>query len=513
MANNRIGIMIIRQVIRLYTQGKKKYYISRNLGIARNTVDKYLAGFISHELDWDDIIKMSDKQLMKLFEAPNPPPSQRYIGLDDEFKSLEKLLGKPGQTRHAYWLEYIKRKPDGYSRSQFGDLFRQWQKKSKPTLSIDHKAGDKLYIDYAGKRLHTVDLLTGELTPVEVFLATLGFSQMTYVEASESQKKENLVKSLENALWYFEGVPQVVVPDNLKSAVKRARRHEPEINDTFQDFALHYHMHVLPARVRKPQDKSLVEIAVKLVYQRIYTELRNKVFYSIPELNAAIWELLDRYNKMNFFRREYSRYQVFHEVEKIHLKPLPQEKYEIRKYHLGTVHKNCHVLLSVDQHYYSVPHNFIGKKVKIKYTEEEVWIYYQYELVAYHQRDKTKYGKTTNTEHLTKAHQAYLLRGPEEYLERAKEIGENTYQLIEKVLARTLYLEQNFQSCQGILQLSRKVGPERLEMACKRALAYDKPSYTTIQTILEKGLEKTGEETKIIKLPGHDNIRGNKYYK
>ena len=336
---------------------------------------------------------------------------------------------------------------------------------------------------------------------------------MTYVEASPSQKKEELVKSLENALLYFEGVPQVVVPDNLKSAVKKARRHEPEINETFQDFALHYRMHVLPARVRKPQDKALVEIAVKLVYQRIYLELRTKVFYSLPELNAAIWELLDRYNKMNFFRREYSRYQVFHEVEKMHLNPLPEEKYEIRKYHLGTVHKNCHVLLSIDQHYYSVPHNFVGKKVKIKYTAEDVWIYHQYEQIAYHKRGKTKYGKTTNTDHLTKAHQAYLLRGPEEYLERAKEIGKNTHQLIEKVLARTLYLEQNFQSCQGILQLSRKVGLERLEMACKRALSYDTPSYTTIQTILEKGLEKAGGETKIIKLPGHDNIRGKKYYK
>ncbi len=513
MANNRIGIMIIRQVLRLYNHGKKKYYISRNLGISRNTVDKYIAGFISHELNWDEINIMSDKQLMKLFEPPEAPPSQRQAGLIEEFKTLEKMLGKPGQTRHVYWLDYIKRKPDGYSRSQFGDLFRQWQKQSKPTLSIDHKAGDKLYIDYAGKRLHIVDRYTGETTPVEVFLATLGFSQMTYVEASESQKKENLVKSLENALLYFDGVPQVVVPDNLRSAVKKARRHEPEINETFQDFALHYCMHVLPARVRKPQDKSLVEIAVKLVYQRIYCELRNRVFYSLSELNAAIWELLDRYNKMNFSRREYSRYQVFHEVEKMHLNPLPQEKYEIRKYHLATVHKNCHVLLSEDQHYYSVSHSFIGKKVKIKHTAEEVWIYHHYEQIAYHKRDNTKYGKTTNKEHLTKAHQAYLLRGPEEYLERAKEIGENTYQLIEKVLARTLYLEQNFQSCHGILQLSRKVGNERLERACKRALAYDRPSYTTIQTILEKGLEKANEETKIIKLPGHDNIRGKKYYK
>lgn len=284
--------MNIRQIIRLYSQGNGKRFISRQLGISRNTVETYIAGFLGHDLSWQDVEKMSDHELNKLLEGPAPEPVPRQIGLDEEFKALEKALGRPGQTRQAYWLDYINRKPDGYSISQFCDLFRRWRKQTKPTLSIDHKAGDKLFIDYAGKKLSFVDPKTGEVVYVEVFLATLGFSQMTYVQASLSQKKEELVRCLENALLFFGGVPQAVVPDNLKSAVKKARRYEPEINETFQDFALHYGMHVLPARVRKPQDKALVEIAVKLVYQRIYSELRDQVFYSLDELilqSGACW--------------------------------------------------------------------------------------------------------------------------------------------------------------------------------------------------------------------------------
>ncbi|MBT7465902.1 MAG: IS21 family transposase [Bacteroidetes bacterium] len=513
MANKRIGIMDIRQIIRLYSQGNGKRFISRQLGISRNTVETYIAGFLGHDLTWQDVEKMSDHELIKLIEGPAPEPVPRQIGLDEEFKVLEKALGRPGQTRQAYWLDYITRKPDGYSLSQFCDLFRRWRKQTKPTLSIDHKAGDKLFIDYAGKKLSYVDPQTGEVVYAEVFLATLGFSQMTYVEASLSQKKEELVRCLENALLFFGGVPQAVVPDNLKSAVKKARRYEPEINETFQDLALHYGMHVLPARVRKPQDKALVEIAVKLVYQRIYSQLHDQVFNSLDELNTAIWVLLEIYNRKHFAGRDYSRFDVFGEVEKQYLAPLPLERHEIRRYYVGTVHKNCHVLLPGDQHYYSVPHEKVGEKVKLKYTQDEVWIYHHYEQIAYHKRDRSKYGKTTITEHLTKAHQGYVLRGAEEYLVRAQEIGEYTFRLIEKVLDRTKYLEHNYQSCQGILQLRKKVGSERLDLACRRALDYGVYNYKMVLSILEKGLEQPGEETKVIRLPGHNNIRGNKYYK
>lgn len=513
MANQRIGVMKIRQAIRLFTQGKKKFFISRHLGLSRNTVDKYVAGFLNSELTWDQVDKMSDHQLMGYFKLPEEPPSPRRDGLEDEYKRMEKLLGKPGQTRQACWMEYMQRNPNGFSYSRFCEYFRNWQKQSKPTLSIDHKAGDKVYIDFAGKRLTITDKTTGEIKPAEVFLSVLGFSQMTYMEAIESQKKEDLIRAAENAFLYYEGVPQVIVPDNLKSAVKKPTRYEPEINETFQDFALHYQTSVLPARVRKPQDKALVEIAVKLVYQRIYRELGKQVFHTLEELNAAIRKLLVAYNRRPLSNRDYSREDVFLEVEKEYLAPLPVERYELRKYIMATVHKNCHVLLPVDQHYYSVPYRYLQEKIKIKYTSEEVWIYYQYEVIAYHKRDRARYAKTTVLEHLTKAHQAFLNRGPEEYLAQGEAIGENTLKMIQKVLERTKYLEHNYQSCQGIILLERKVGRERLELACKRALEYQVYNYKMVQSILEKGLEKAGEETKVIRLPGHENIRGNQYYK
>ncbi len=513
MANNRIGIMKIRQTIRLYSQGKAKYYIHKHIGIARATVDTYVSKYLQSGLCLEEIEKMSDKELISLFELPKTPIGDRDMDLPDEYKQLEKRLGKPGETRHTYWLEYIKRKPDGYCYSQFCRNFRKWQKQSKPTLLIDHKAGEHMYIDYAGKRLHITDKQTGEITPVEVFLATLGFSQMTYVQASMSQKKEDLVVCVENALLFFGGVPQVVVPDNLKSAVTKPHRYEPQINETFQDFALHYGLHVAPARVRKPQDKALVEISVKLVYQRIYSALRGQTFYSLDELNAAIFDLLQDFNKKQFSNRDYSRSDIFEEVEKQYLNPLPEQRYEIRKYHIGTVHKNCHVLLPIDQHYYSVPHQYIREKVKIKYTSEGVWIFHQYELIAYHKRDTTRYGRTTDIKHLSKAHQAYLTRGAEEYQSQAKKIGENTLALINKVLERKMYLQQNYESCQGILRLEKKVGASRLEMACQRALEYQIYSSTMVQNILEKGLEQSPADEAAALLPGHENIRGNKYYK
>lgn len=513
MANKRVGIMKIRHAIRLYCQGKKKYYIHRNLGISRVTVDKYIAAFQELGISLEQVEQLSDKELMTLFESPKLPLTADQSALANEFKTLEKLLGKPGQTRHTFWLEYIGKNPGGYCYSQFCKHFRQWQKHSKPSLFIDHIAGDKLYVDYAGKRLHITDKETSELRKVETFVATLGFSQMTYVEASESQKKEDLVKSSENALIFFGGSTQAIVPDNLKSAVKKPRRYEPEINETFQDFALHYGLHVVPARVRKPQDKALVEIAVKLVYQRIYSQLRGKTFYSIDELNAAIFDLLDKYNRRPFKNRDYSRHDVFEEVEKHYLNPLPEKRHEISRYQLCTVHKNCHVLLTPDQHYYSVPEQYLGQRVKIKYTTDKVWIYHDYELVASHKRDRRRYLKTTIISHLPKAHQEYLSIGSRDYISKAHEIGPATEELIKKVLDRKMYMQQNFDSCNGILRLESKVGPESLELACKRALEYQQYSSTAVHNILEKGLEKTDIDFESIELPDHENIRGNNYYK
>ena len=513
MANKRISIMKIKQILRLYTQGKSKKSISAQLGISRNTVKNYIAVYNKSKLTFDNISQLSDIELATLFEPTIKEVPVRRQALKEEFIKLEKELKKPGSTRMQYWLEYSSNNPEGYSYSRFCVNFQTWLKESNPSLHIEHKAGDKMYIDFAGKKLHIVDKITGEIKDVEVFVSVLGCSQLTYVEAVLSQQKEDFVQCVENALWYYQGVPQAIVPDNLKSAVIKTNRYEPILNETFEDFALHYQTNILPARVRKPKDKSLVEGAVKLVYQRIYRHVQDKTYYDLEQLNKAIHELLQQYNEVPFSRRDYSRMDIYQEIEKQQLIQLPDEKYEIQKYALGTVHKNCHVYLSEDKHYYSVPFEFISKKIKVKYTSKKVWIYYKYEQIALHNREKIRYGYTTKKEHLPTSHQFITEWNPEKFIQWAESIGPNTSGMIQQVLKRKQYPEQNYRSCLGILQLSKKAGAQRLEQACARAMDYQIYNYSIIKSILEKQLDQMQEQAVEISLPDHNNIRGNKYYK
>jgi transposase len=391
--------------------------------------------------------------------------------------------------------------------------YRQWLKQTNPSLHIEHKAGDKVYIDFAGKKLQIVDKATGEIKAVEVFVSVLGCSQLTYVEAVMSQKKEDFIQCIENAFWYYDGVPQVIVPDNLRTAVKKANLYESLLNETFEDFVLHYQTHALPARVRKPKDKSLVEGGVKIVYQRIYRYLRDQMFYSLEDLNKAIRDLLQTHNNRQFKGRDYSRLDIYNELEKQYMKPLPASKYEIRQYAVGTVHKNCHVYLSTDKHYYSVPYQYIGKKIKIKYTSKNLFVYYKYEEIAIHLRDKTRYGYTTVRSHLPAEHQFVTDWNPERFIKWAEAIGPNTSRLIQHMLNRKQYPEQNYKSCLGVLHLEKKAGQQRLENACLRALDYQMYNYSIVKRILEKGLDLLEEKQLDIALPEHNNIRGNNYYK
>ena len=504
--------MRIKQMLRLYTKGKSKSYISENLGVSRNTIAKYISIFDTTGLSYCMLKKMTDIELISLFEPSIKELSPRREHLQEEFKSLDKYLKKPGSTRLNYWEDYCTRNPDAYSYSRFCRSFSNWLKRTNPSLHIEHKAGDKMYIDFTGKKLQIVDKVTGEIKPVEVFVSVLGCSQMTYVEAVMSQKKEDFIQCVENSMWFYDGVPEAIVPDNLRSAVKKADRYEPQLNETFEDFALHYQTHVLPARVRKPKDKSLVEGAVKIIYHRIYRHLRKKVFYSLQELNKEILDLLQIYNTINFRGKDYSRNDVFVDLEKHYLLPLPKEKYEIRKYALGTVHKNCHVYLSADKHYYSVPYQYIGKKIKIKYTTNSVWIYHNYEEIAIHTRDKTRYGYTTIKEHLPSSHQYITDWNPKYFIEWAEAIGPKTSELIQHILNRKRYPEQNYKSSMGVLYLEKKVGQDRLENACSRALDYKIFNYNIVKRILVKKLDLMDDKQLEVNLPHHNNIRGNNYY-
>ena len=314
--------------------------------------------------------------------------ADRRAPLDAFFPYVEKELQRTGVTRHLLWQEYQRRDTPRISYARFCVHFRQWQQQQQVTMHLEHKAGDKLMVDFTGKKLYVVDPTTGEVRSAEVFVAMLAASQYTYVEAVADQTLGSFLKALENALYFCGGVPQAIVPDNLKAAVTKANRYEPLLNQTIEDFSYYYATVIVPTRPYKPRDKALVEGAVKIVYTRIFAPLRDQAFTSIGALNKAIRPLLDTYNNLSFKGRQQSRWERFTGLEQSVLQPLPRQRYEYKKFAKATVYKSSHVWLGEDKHYYSVPYRYISKKVRISYTTSLVEVYYQHERIAAHPRQK-----------------------------------------------------------------------------------------------------------------------------
>lgn len=514
MANKTISMSKIRHLLQLYSQGRSKLLISEQTGIARNTVKKYLRAFADSGLSFEELNELSDKDLEDLFIQPEAQPvNSRIQMLFDLFPALDKELRKRGITRQILWLRYKEQHPDGLGRSQFSHYFALWKKQVNPTMHMEHKAGDKMYVDFAGDKLQFVDPQSGEVRDVEVFVSVLGASQFTYAEAVMSQQKEDFIGACENALYYYGGVPAAIVPDNLKAAVTKSSKYEPVLNETFADFARHYNTAILPARSYKPRDKALVENAVRIIYQRIYTKLKSRVFHTLDELNTALREELDAYNNILLTGRNYSRRQQFEEIERNTLLPLPTLRYEMKKPAFVTVMKNGHVCLQADKHYYSVPYRFIGKKVKLMYSRHSVEIFYRYERIALHKRLKSTYQYTTDKEHLASSHRFVSDWNPEKFIGWAASIHEDVKLYIIKILDRKQHPEQAYKSCVGILSFAKKVGDERLIKACQRALNYGIYNYKTIQKILENKLDAQPQEpVEQLQMPLHENIRGEGYY-
>jgi len=515
MANQSISIIMIKEIIRLKEQGYSHKSIREILNISRTTVIKYVKRIEATGLPIKELLKMEDSELYGLFiNEQCHDKERRYAIAEDYFAYVRKELKRTGVTRWILWAEYKNKYPDGYSYSQFCYHLQQWFDHKESWLHMDHKAGDKMFIDYAGKKLQIIDKATGEIMDVEVFIAILGASQYTYVEAVENQTLESLIRSVENAFWFFQGVSRAVVPDNLKSAVTRSSKYEPTLNERFADFSKHYNTTVLPTRSYKPKDKALVEGAVKIVYHRIYAALRNRIFYSLQELNNAIRELLQKYNTIIFQGRDESRYDLYMELEKSALGELPAQKYELKKYKLAKVQKNCHVYLGEDKHYYSAPYKYIGKTVKFVYSATMVEICYNYQRIASHKRDYMKYGYTTDHSHLPERHRYILEWNPDFFRKKASVIGEPVEELIRQLLNSKTHPEQGYKSCQGILSFAKKFGNKRLNNACSRALEYQAYNYNVVKNILEKGLDLVEDENTIqqVTIPFHPNIRGSKYF-
>lgn len=506
----------IREIIRLHCMGGlSQRSISRATKCSRPVIAEYIQKFVQSGLTYKEIQNLSDSDLLSNLNCTKKEHSDRYKRLYDLFPGFKIELAKTGVTMQVLWHEYKEENPDGYSYSQFCYHYQMYKETFKTSMHLDFKAGERLFVDFTGKKLEIIDGKTNKVQEVEVFVGLLASSQYTYVEAVANQKQENLARCTENALWYFGGVPESITPDCLKSGVTRYHRYEPDINPLYADFARHYDTVIFPARPGKPKDKALVEGAVKIVYTRIFAKLRHMTFYSIQELNQAIFKLLEEYNSIPFQQLKTSRAQLFEQSEKKALKPLPLDLYSLKSFLKLKVNYQYHIFLSKDKHYYSVPHQYIHKNVEVRYSDRSVEIYYDNLRIASHVRDDTPKGYTTIAEHMPHSHQKQLEKGTwtdERFINWAASIGFNTKKVIEIILGQRKYSPQAYNTCMGILNQSKKYSAQRLEKACRKALYLGSISYKTIQNILKNNLENEEEPDLFSALPEHNNIRGPKYY-
>lgn len=508
----------IKQILRFTQQGKSIKYIARSLSVSRNTVRKYLSLQQASGQPVEELLQLEDHALQQALQPTNPSAAegdQRYQVLLESYDYFCGELHRTGVTRWLLWSEYRQSHPGGYCYSQFCKHLQDLgQARNLTMANLPHPPGEQTYIDFAGKYAEYVDPATGEVHQVPVLVLTLGYSQYSYVEAIESQAGEDLVYGLRRGFSAFGGVTNVLIPDNMKTAVTKTDRYEPGINRLFEDLANHYNTAVMPARPRRPKDKPLVESAVRDVYRHVFAPLRNRTFYSLEELNQGIAGQLRIWHDRRFQGTEESRRQRFEQAEQPALQPLPDEPFQIKKYATLTIRNNCHIQIREDRHYYSAPYGYARKKVQVIYTPDRVQIFCQSTLIAAHQRDRTPYGYTTVKEHLPENHRHWLDRGPGWYRSRAHRISEEVGRLIECILASKTYPEQTYRSCDGILGLHRKVGSELLTEAARIALELDCCTYSFVNRLIQNGMAKSAcaSPPDPGELPAHDNIRGKTYF-
>ncbi len=501
----------IREIIRLNEAGLSDRMIHRALFVSRPVVKEYVEKIRSAGLDYTTIRDMADETLLEVIEG-RKSASERYQNLSNLFSHVSKELMRPGVTLQCVWQEYRAEHPDGYSYSQFCYHFQVWRSASELSMHIEHKVGDKMFIDFAGKKFEIIDKKTGELKEVETFVSVLGASQYTYVEAVATQKKEDVIKATRNAFRYFGGVTSAVVPDCMKTAVTKPDKYEPDINPEYSDFARHYQTVILPARPNRPKDKALVENAVRIVYMWIYAALRDRIFHSLEELNFAIRQELEKYNAKPMQKFGISRKALFEQIEKQTLAPLPTEPYIIRRFKSLKVQFNYHIYLSEDKHHYSVPYRCRTRQVRVIYNDSVVEIFYNNQRLAFHKRDRTANGYTTIKEHMPSQHQVMSEWNPQRLINWASTLGEYVETVISHILEQRQHPEQAYKVCLGILNLAKKFDKERLNKACRRAVDFQNYSYKGINNILANKLEDQQTDCFETPLTTHQNIRGNRYY-
>lgn len=502
----------IKEVVRLrWACGLSQRRIAESCGIARSTVGEYVLRAQAAGLSWPLPEDLDEGQLEVMLFPPSAAGNKQSHPLPD-WAEVHRELKRKGVTLSLLWMEYKTRHPDGYQYSRFCDRYREWAKTVDPCMRQDHKAGERMFVDYCGQTVPVVDRATRKTRQAQVFVAALGASNYTYAEATGTQSLPDWIGSHVRALTFFGGVPELIVPDNVKVGVTEPCRYEPDLNPTYQEMAAHYSATVLPARVRKPRDKAKVEKAVQTVEQGILARLRNRTFFSLAELNQAIREGLEELNERPFQKFPGSRKDLFETLEQPVLKPLPTEPYTYAEWKKARVHIDYHV--EVDGHYYSVPYHYIHRPVEIRLTARTVECFYRGKRIASHARSFQKGGHTTLLEHMPKSHREYLDWPPDRLIAWAKEIGPSTAQVVSELLERRSHPAQAYRSCLGILRLAKEFGDERLEKACGRAYSIRALAYKSIRSILKNGLDRLPLPQPPPPSPplNHENIRGSHYF-
>lgn len=515
MANKRLSMRKIREILRLYFDcGLSVNKIHESIGVARSTIDDHLRRAKAEGLSWPLPEGLEDEGLeQKLFPSASGCFGSANMPMPD-FSYMRDELSKKGVTLSLLWQEYKQQHPDGYQYSQFTQFYRDWKKSLDVTMRMEHKAGEKVFSDFAGTKLKVTDRHTGEVLPAHLFVTALGASSYTYAEAFWSEDTQAWCMGQAQGFKYFGGTVKVIVPDNPKTAVTRACRYEPDMNPDFNHMAEHFGCVVIPARVRHPQDKAVVESGVGMVTRWIIAALRNRTFFSLQELNQAIRELLEHLNNRPFKKLSGSRKSKFEEIDKPALLPLPVAPYQYTKFKLARVNIDYHV--EFEKHHYSVPYKLAKQQVELRVTYRTVEIFHKGKRIASHIRSLAKDKASTQPEHMPHSHREYLEWTPTRIINWASKTGPNAQQLVQTLMERKTYPELAYRSCLGILRLGKLHGTERLEAACERALAIGGLSYKSVEAILANGLDKrksSGEEVPTSLQLTHENIRGADYYK
>jgi transposase len=504
-----------REILRQkWCLGRSHREVARSQGVSVGMVGATLRRARTAGLeDWASIEPLSETDLEAQLYGParsgsRPVPDPLWVHTERQRK---------GVTLELLHHEYLEQHPDGYRYTQFCEYYRRWCKKRRLSMRQVHRAGEKLFVDYAGHKPKVIDRNTGEEREVELFVAAFGASSFTYAEATETQRVADFIGSHSRALATFGGVPELVIPDQLKSGVTRACRYEPGLQRSYDEWSRHYGTTIVPARPKKPRDKAKVEVAVQVTERWILARIRNETFFSLGELNGRIAELLEDLNARTMRAYGQSRRERFDGIDRPALRPLPKEPFELAEWKKARVNIDYHVEL--DRAFYSVPHALVHERVDLRSTATSLEVFHKGRRVALHPRPSyfAPGGYSTILAHMPKSHRKHLEWTPTRLIHWGQSVGPKTGKLIEAILEHRPHPEQGYRSCLGILRLAKQYGNERLEAACDRAVLVRARSYRHVASILKNGLDrlpppKSTPETPTLPLT-HENVRGGDYYR